>query len=184
MIVKERLFSGAISRKEQLAPLRVPQCNCKHAPEVSEALFAVIFIEVDNSFSIRAGDESVPASEQFLAKFRIVINFTIQEHPDGSIFIADRLVTAGDINNAEPPMAQTDSAIHINALVIRTAMTQSSVHLLYVVPGDGLGMVKLKNPADSAHSDYLLLKTFLRTYGRFQGKSMPKERKALFEMPG
>src|SRR6185437_11550520 len=69
-------------------------------------------------------------------------------------------------------------------LVIRTAMTQSSVHLLYVVPGDGLGMVKLKNPADSAHSDYLLLKTFLRTYGRFQGKSMPKERKALFEMPG
>jgi hypothetical protein len=125
---------------------------------MSEALFAVVFIEVDNSFSIRAGDESVPASEQFLAKFRIVINFTIQEHPDGSIFIADRLVAAGDINNAEPPMAQTDSAIHINALVIRTAMTQSSVHLLYVLPGDGPGMVKLKNPADSAHSDYLLLK--------------------------
>ena len=49
---------------------------------------------------------------QFLAQFQVVVNLAITNHPDGSIFVADRLGTALDVDNRESQMTKQAAPIH------------------------------------------------------------------------
>ena len=52
----------------------------------------------------------MPARLQLLAQFGVVINFSVEYDPGSFIFVADRLMSPGEIDDAQPPHAQADRA--------------------------------------------------------------------------
>ena len=107
-IVVKRLLADAVTRQQQTALVAVPDDNREHASQLREALFSILLIEMDDSFGIRPGCKPVSFGDEFLAKVSIVIDFAIQQDPDGAVLVADWLMTSSDVDDAEPPMPQSD----------------------------------------------------------------------------
>ena len=63
-IVVEWLLAHAIARQHQAPPLAVPNGDGEHASQPGEAVVAIFFIEMDDSFGIRPGREPVPSRLQ------------------------------------------------------------------------------------------------------------------------
>ena len=115
-----------VASHQQPPPPLVPKGKGKDAPQSAEALDAEIFIEVNDRFCIRFGSEAVPAADQFFAQTTIVVDFSIQGNPDGLIFIRDRLMPSGEIDNAQPAIAQSQGAFHVMTFIVRAAMGQGT----------------------------------------------------------
>ena len=107
---------------------------------------------MDDGLGIRPGGKFVSARKQFLAKVGVVIDFAIKHDPDGAVLVADRLMTSGDVDDAEPPMPQPNPEINEDALVIGTAMTQRLVHAMHRFPLHDTGLIEFEDSANSAHS--------------------------------
>src|SRR5438445_7121539 len=83
---------------------------------------------MDNGFGIGVGTENVAAGAQLVAQLDEVINFAVIDDPDGFVFVGDGLVAGGKINNAEAAHAQPDRAVHVCAVVVRTAVGDHVAH--------------------------------------------------------
>lgn len=59
----------------------------------------------------------------------MVIDLTIENDPDGLVFVRDRLVTGGEVDDAKAAHADADLTIMVDALVIRTAVRDYVAHL-------------------------------------------------------
>src|SRR5262249_57845879 len=95
---------------------------------MGETLLAIIFIQVDDSLDIGTSRQAVSTCQELLAQLGIVIDLAVYQNPDGSVFVGNRLVAPGDVNNAQAAMPQPDSTIHVYTVVIRPAVAQSLVH--------------------------------------------------------
>ena len=68
-------------------------------------------------------------------KFRVVIDFTVEDNPHSPIFVAHGLVSPGYINNTQPPEPQRDRAKRQAAFVVRPTMPKDVRHRLQVLFG-------------------------------------------------
>src|SRR6185295_4579518 len=78
---------------------------------------------------------SIRVSMEFMAKrfesgldFLEVINFTIEDNSNGTVFTRHRLVATYKIDDCEPAHSKRDSLVNQHSLVIRTAMRNDSTH--------------------------------------------------------
>src|SRR3954463_11005274 len=83
---------------------------------------------MDNGFGIGVGAENVAAGAQLVAQLDEVINFAVIDNPDGFVFVSDRLVTGGKVDDAEAPHAQPGRALNVIAVVVRTAVGDHIAH--------------------------------------------------------
>jgi hypothetical protein len=67
--------------------------------------------------------------------FRVVENLAIVNNPMGAVLVGHRLMAAGDVDNAQPPVSETGMGILIEAGVIGTPMGKGGSHS----PQNGLG---------------------------------------------
>jgi hypothetical protein len=107
---------------------------------------------MNDGFSIGTCSEVMAAREQVIAKLGEIVNLAIEHHPDAAVLIGKRLMTAGEIDDAEAPKTKTQTAVNENAFVIGTAMDDGVGHAANERLGDRVAPLKLKNSADSAHS--------------------------------
>src|SRR5256885_10139606 len=64
-------------------------------------------------------------------------------------------MTAGKINDAEPPHSQSDVIAHKQAFIVRTAMHDRLAHLVDERFLDPFGPVRANDSCNSAHSAYV-----------------------------
>ena len=86
---------------------------------------------MDDNFGIRARREDVPLPLQLTAQFLEVINLSIQHHPDRAIFVAQRLVAAFHIDDAEAPDPKRNRTLKILALIVWPSMNDFREHPLH-----------------------------------------------------
>ena len=68
------------------------------------------------------------AASQIRAQLAIVVNLAIQNRPNRLIFVGDRLPPVLQIDNAEPPHADSARAFDVISLVIGTAVANLAAH--------------------------------------------------------
>jgi hypothetical protein len=92
-----------------------------------QSLHAAIFIEMQSNFAV--GPRAQPMSGMFqlpLDRF-IPIEFAIDDDPDFLVLVRNRLISGGEVDDAEPGVPQRNPAVGRNpvALAIGTAVIQA-----------------------------------------------------------
>src|SRR6185436_8934342 len=85
-------------------------------------------IEMQNHLGIRFRAQLAAARLQTLAQLQIVEDLTVEADPDGAIGIGHGLLTGGDIDDAEPRMAEPDALLGKKAEIVRAAMGNGANH--------------------------------------------------------
>ncbi len=129
-VVVERLDAEAISREDQAARLLVPDSEREHSLKPLDTSLAHLFVQVDDHLRIAPGLEEVPLGEQLLPEIQIVVDLAVVGDPHCSVFVAHRLVSGCQIDDAQPAGAERDRSIEIDAVVVRSAMGERLVHRL------------------------------------------------------
>jgi hypothetical protein len=66
----------------------------------------MLFIQMHNNFCVAVCAKLMTSSQQVCAKFQVVVDLTVEDNLHAAIFVAQRLSTPGDINNAQSSMSQ------------------------------------------------------------------------------
>src|SRR5260370_1123190 len=92
------------------------------------AVFAVLFIQMQNGFCIAVGGITMALPCQQRAEIRIVVDFTVKHNPDTAVLISHRLMSSSDINDTEPAERHRQRSRRQNALIVRSAVTENTRH--------------------------------------------------------
>src|SRR6266404_121749 len=101
--VLQRLFPETIARQEKRLLARVPQCESKHAAQKFEQVRAVLFVKMNERLGVALRSQLVAALFQIGAQFYVIVNLTVEDDVNGSVFVGNRLMTAGHIDDAQSP---------------------------------------------------------------------------------
>src|ERR1700761_748196 len=83
---------------------------------------------MDKCFSVALSCESVAVRKQRLAQRLVVVDFAVEHHPGGTVFIGNRLMTGAQINDAQPAHADPADAVDVDAVVVRSAVANLRAH--------------------------------------------------------
>ena len=117
--------------------------------------------------------EAMTALHKIVAEFAVVVDFSIKDEGDRLIFVGERLIATGDIDDAQAAHGQADIAVDEVSGAVGTAMPQPVIHGSQKWLRDRLA-VKLDDAADAAHGygPSLLNAAILSSYTRLAGRTM------------
>src|SRR5262249_6298862 len=124
----ERFDPESISRKQQLLLTQIPNGSCKHPSQMRDIVFTKVFIKMDNTFSIRVGGKSMPAFQQFVPEFPIIVNLTIEDDGHRAVLVVDRLTPAIDINDCQTSHTQSDMVAEEKSVIVRSSPANERTH--------------------------------------------------------
>src|SRR5262245_371312 len=104
----QRLFADTVARQEEPALAPIPDREGEHPAEPFDALFAFVLVKMDDGFGVTARAQLVAPRDQQTAKFAVVVYFAVEDDPDRTVFVRDRLAPRGQIDNREPAHAHRD----------------------------------------------------------------------------
>jgi hypothetical protein len=104
-----------------------------------------------NGFGVRARGETVATFYQVVMEIEIIVNFSVQHHPHFAVFIRERLMAPGNIDDAESPEAKSDAGRSVDAFVIRAAMNDGLRHSMDGVARYFMVLIEFKKAANAAH---------------------------------
>src|SRR5208282_849060 len=131
----------------------VPYGERKHAAQFFHATCAKLFIEMDDHLCVRLRLEGVALRSQELPQFLVVINLSIKDNPNCTVFVGEGLVAGVEVDDREPTKAQADRPRHVVSLVVGTAMIDCVCHRLQKSRRDARVAIKIKLSADATHCD-------------------------------
>src|SRR5438309_2816399 len=92
---------------------------------------------MDDYLCIRFGSENVAVSFQLLPELREVINFAVENHPNGFFRIRHGLMTSREINNRESAEAEPEWSRDVIPLIIGPPMDEAPGHPLDIPTTNG-----------------------------------------------
>src|SRR5207248_938932 len=106
----------------------VPNGEGEHAAQVLHAFLSILLVQVDDSLGVAVRAIRMATSHEFFPQLSMVVDFAIENNPQRFNFVADGLMTGGEINNTEPAHADADAAVNMDAIVVWTAMRYNFKH--------------------------------------------------------
>src|SRR2546428_6701167 len=103
---------------------------------MSDEIRSILLIQMDDHLRIGMRLERVAAADHLLSQCLEVVDLAVEDHPDGAVFVRQRLMTGVQINDAEPPHAQSDVVADKEAAVIRSPMRDGRAHALHFFSAD------------------------------------------------
>ena len=117
------------SRERNSRRRRSSQTAKAHWPLKSlDAGVAPLLVGVQDDFGVGPGREPVALVGQLVAQFDVVEDFAVEGDPEPGLGVAHRLVAAGQIDDAQPRMAQRDGTVDVDALFVRPAVRDRGQH--------------------------------------------------------
>ena len=89
-----RLLSQTVARNKKPAPRLVVEGKCEHASKLLNTVCAMVLVKMNDNLSIAVCVKAMTVTFKLAAKLRKVINLSVKHHPDRSVLIENRLVTA------------------------------------------------------------------------------------------
>jgi hypothetical protein len=74
------------------------------------AVISIVFIEVEDRFGIAISGIAMTALFEYWSKFGMIVDFSVEDDPKSSVFIAHGLMPTRQINNAEATKPKCDGA--------------------------------------------------------------------------
>ena len=127
-MIEEGADAHAVTGKEQLLLACIPNGHTELTIKIIQHLGAFFFVEVQEDFGICVGIELVSASFQVGTKFNVIEDLSVVNDPQGLVFIVDRLITTGKVDDAEACRCKASDIVHVNAEGIRAAMADQAKH--------------------------------------------------------
>jgi hypothetical protein len=129
------------------------------------ALASILFVQMNDRFRIAFSAITVATRFEIFSQILVVINFTVEDNPNVSAFIAQGLMTGLNVDDAEAAHRQPDVLFDKEAIIVRPAMDDLPVHSGEQVTIHPPGSLGMKDAADSTH-DYtpILLGSFPGTF--------------------
>ena len=115
-----------------------------------DELIAVLGVAVDDHFAVRCSPEAMTERLQLPMQFPEVVDFTIADHPQRTVCVRQRLMSAGEVDDRQAAHADRARAVRVEALVVGPAMRGDARHGRQQRRVGGLA-VKLEDAEDTAH---------------------------------
>ena len=148
--VEQGTHAQPIPRQKQRAGPRVPDGERPLAVEMADARLAVLFVRVEDDLRVRPGGELVTAPDELLAQLDVVENLAVERDPERLVFVRHRLVSAGQIENAQSCVAQPHARVRVVADAVGPAVPQPLDHPPWQAGIDGL-TGEVQNACNTAH---------------------------------
>jgi len=116
-----------------------------------EHLIAPLLIPVDDDLRIASGSEDVPICFQLSPELLKIVDFTIEDDPNGFFLVRHGLVAARKIDDREPSKTESERPCDIVALIIGTSMDKGVGHLLDVLTENRSLAPEIILSANTAH---------------------------------
>src|SRR6185437_10170809 len=129
-----------VAHEQQLTPGPIPDGVGKHTAEFRDARNPLFFVEMNQGFGIAVRGKAMTLRDELAAQILIIVDFAVKNDPDRAVFVGNRLVSAREIDDAQPAHANGALTIDVDTLVIRTAMADLRAHLPDdILPGGRAG---------------------------------------------
>ena len=153
--VVERLDAEPVTDEHEGLSRLVPQRDGEHPPEVMDEVRTVLLVEMNDRFRIGIGGETVPASLQIRSELPIIVDLAVEYDPDRPVLVRQRLMAAGDVDDAEPAHPEAHGAVHIDAFVVGTPVNDGLTHRPDDSRLDLLVPVVIELSGDAAHVEVI-----------------------------
>ena len=103
------------------------------------------------SVEIAAGVEVMARGLEFRDEIRVVIDFAVEDNGDGFVFVEERLLAGGDVDDRQAAVAQPHPRRGPHAKAVWSAVCNGIAHPLNPGRVDRLGCREVEYPGESAH---------------------------------
>jgi hypothetical protein len=107
---------------------------------------------MNDYFGISIGVKAMTAGLEARSQFGKVIDLSIKNDPDRSIFVVDWLPAIRKIDDTQPAHSQASTAVNINPFIVRSAMYDRLTHAMDIRCIDCIVIMDTDNACYSAHS--------------------------------
>src|SRR5215831_15129034 len=121
-----------------------------------DAPLTVFFVEVDDTLSVGFRGEAMATCGQACHELDVVIDFAVEDYPDRSIFVVDRLIAPGEVDNAQATIAETDIASKEESIAVGPTMPERGRHPAQQILIHPSVRVSHADARDAAHGRDLL----------------------------
>ena len=104
--VVKRLHAEAIAREEEAAAGRVPDREGEHAAQPLDAGIAPLLVGVDDRLGVGARAIAMPGALELAPQIGVVVDLAVEDDADGFVLVGQRLAAAGEVDDAESPVAE------------------------------------------------------------------------------
>ena len=166
--VVQRFHPEAVAHHEQRLLVAVPQCKGKHAAKARHTGFAPGFPGVDDDFGIGMGAEGVAQGFELGHEFLKVGDFAVEHDDDRAILIEQRLLAGGQVDDRQPPVAQSHARFQMQAAFVGAAMELRFVHAMEQRAWNLARFTGIENAGNAAHGMSQVPVEFSRESAAFQ----------------
>ena len=89
-----------------------------------------MLVEVDDDFGVGVRVETMALAFESRAQRLEVVDLTIEDHPDGSVFVVHGLMPTLDVNDAEAPHSEHGFRTDVVSRIVRSAVHHRVAHRL------------------------------------------------------
>jgi hypothetical protein len=100
----------------------VPQREGEHAAKALHAVFAPGFPGVHDALGVALGVEDVAQRLQFGDQFLVVVDLAVEDHDHRAVFVEQRLLAGGDVDDGQAPVAEAQAGLDVQAAFVRAAV--------------------------------------------------------------
>ena len=149
--VMQRLHPEAVAREEQRLPVAIPQREREHAAQALDTILAPGFPGVDDRLGVAPGTEPVAQRRQLGDQRLVVVDLAVVDDADAAVLVVERLLPGGKIDDRQPPVAQPDAGLDVQADLVRAAMMLRLVHANQRRAIDVAASAGVEDARDPAH---------------------------------
>ena len=149
--VIHRLDRHAVACHEKGLFVSVPQRKREHAAEAFDTGLAPSFPSVHDAFGVTLGMEDVTQRLQLRDQVLIVVDLTIEHHHHGTVFVEQRLLSRGHIDDGQATVSQAHARLEVQAAFVGTAVKLRLVHAVQHRMRDLAVAAGVENACDAAH---------------------------------
>jgi hypothetical protein len=106
---------------------------------------------MDDDFGIALSPKHMPEAFEFALELREIVNFAVENHPDGFFAIGHGLMPERKVDDRKPAETEAERPGNEIAFVIRPAMDDASRHPFKILAKDRSLRAKVKLSANAAH---------------------------------
>ena len=106
---------------------------------------------MQDDFDVRLGAEAVAAALELGLQLDKIVDLAVANQREGPVFVGDRLVAAGEVDDAEAPKGEAHPRRAIEAVAVGTAMHHEAGHAGEHCPAGRPGAVGIGDAGNSAH---------------------------------
>jgi hypothetical protein len=95
---------------------------------MSDIIFTEVFIQVGDALSIRISGKGMPALQQFVAEFPVIVDLAIEDDGNRTVLVVDRLPPAVDVNDRQTSHAKPDLVVKEKPVIVWPSPANKRTH--------------------------------------------------------